>query len=218
MKYLKYMVGTVGVIIVTASVIQAQQDAEILDYYVQRAKATFETRDPLARGVTYSFLATTVEWQLNREGKEQSVDSNSIRYYYSFGQLDSQVTVQKAERDISGIDLGIPDIFVDDYQYNFFPNDSGGQRMSLGFDSREAESDLPVGFVTIDRNLYFVRGLHMVYPRKEGFDRFSRSIETSLEDGYIFPREVTVVAGRRGILFTEYYRRKTTVSELAIAR
>lgn len=213
-----YRALVIGFSLLVASGISGRQEDEILDYYVQRARATFDTRDPLERGVTYSFLATTVQWQLNREGEEQSVDSTAVRYYYSFGQLDSQVTVLEAKREIKDVDLSIPDVFVGDYQYTFFPNDSGGPRLSLGFDSREAGSKLPVGIVTIDRNLYFVRGLHMVVPEKEGYDRYSRTIETVLEDGFVFPSEVIVVAGRRGILFTEYYRRKTTVSELVITR
>jgi len=196
----------------------AQNDADVLDYYVSRAKATFETRDPLARGVSYSFLATTIEWKLNRDGVIQSADSVSTRYFYSFGQLDSQVTVRPATHSIKDVDLNIPNIFNHEYVYNFFPNDSGGDRLSLGFDSPSVESPLPTGIVAVDRSLYYVRALFMVYPVKSGYDRYSRIIETTLEDGYVFPKKIAVAAGKRGVLFTDFYRRETTISELAIYR
>jgi hypothetical protein len=43
-------------------------------------------------------------------------------------------------------------------------------------------------------------------------------VQTTLKDGYVFPREVSVAAGKRGILFTDYFRRTTTVTELVIYR
>ena len=212
------MFALTAIALITPVDSKAQQQADVLKFYVSRAQATFDSRDPLARAVKYTFIAKTVEWKLNRDGVVQSTDSVVNRFYYSFGELDSSVTVQPAKHAINDIDLSIPNIFNDDYVYSFFPNDTGGARLSLGFDSRSAESPLPTGIVVIDRTLYYVRALFMVYPMKKGYDRYSRIVETSLEDGYVFPKEITVTAGKRGILFTDYYRRKTTISDLDISR
>ena len=175
---------------------QSQQD-DVLNFYVQRAAAVYDSRNPIERGVVFAYTATTVRENLDSDSEVTTVDSVKTRYYYSFGELDSQVTVVPQTGDVGAIDMTIPNVMADDYVFNFYPNDAGDSDLAIGFDTPTLESGLPVGFAVIDRDLFLVRSLHMSYPNREGFARYSRSVETTVVEGLVFPLELVVMAGIR---------------------
>src|SRR5512140_1325455 len=61
----------------------------VLTFYWTQADASLTSRDPLQRGVNYSFVGTSYFKRIGRGGKVESTDSSRTAYYYSFGNLDS---------------------------------------------------------------------------------------------------------------------------------
>jgi hypothetical protein len=174
--------------------------------------------DPIAHGVNFSYQTTTYYKKLGNLGEISSVDSVKNIYFYSFGNLDSSKTLLPAKHSIPKIDLSVPGIFDSTYILNFFPNDTGGTLLAIGFDSDSTHKSWPSGLVEIDRQKYFPRWLYLYYPDQGGFKRYSRSFRFIDQQGYVFPDSVWEVAVKDGFLFSTSYRLETSISEFKIYR
>lgn len=190
----------------------------ILSYYWKRADATLTSGDPHARGLSYSFLATSYYKEIRDEGKIAWVDSVKRAYFYSFGNLDSTVTRREPTRKIRDIRLDYVNVFGDQYYLNDFPNDTGGPSIAIGFDSDTTRPDIPTGIAVIDRTNYFLRWLYLHYPDEPGFRRFTRSFRFTVQDGFIFPDSIWEVATQDGLFYSTSYRLETRFDSLTIYR
>ncbi len=190
----------------------------VLDFYTARSRATFESRDPVNHGLSFSLETFSLYKDLDNEGRIKSVDSARGTYFFSFGTLDSQ-KVDRVESDrLKEIDLLVPNVFAQASEFFFFPNDTGGAEMALGFDHDVSVSTLPVGLAIVDRDRYLLRWLYLFYPEYRDFERFSRSYRLVERDGYVFPDSIWEVGARRGVFSLEYYRLETAVTNITIYR
>lgn len=197
----------------------AQDESDpILSFYCQRAADTFKTRDPLQAGLTFSFRATTYYMNIGKRGEVTGLDSGITDYYYSFGELDSSKVVLKPERSQKAVDLTFNNIFASDYEFYFFPNDTGGADLAIGFDTPIEQDSLPVGLAIIDRDRYFFKQLHLHYPNRKHYKRYSRSFRLLEYQGYIFADSVWQVSAKRGVFTTEFFRTETRISDIEIFR
>jgi hypothetical protein len=192
------------------------RDADVLKYYWDRIRASLASGDPIAHGVNFSYQTTTYYKTLGKVGEISSIDSVKSAFFYSFGKLDSSRTLLKSNHSIPKIDLSFPRIFDSSYYLNFFPNDTGGQLLAIGFDTDSTHKSWPSGLVMIDRQKYFPSWLYLYYPDQSGFRRFSRSFRFINQDGYVFPDSIWEVAVKDGLLFTTSYRLETLISDFKI--
>jgi hypothetical protein len=192
------------------------QDDPILKHYRSRAAAVFDSRNPWKSGAVFSFEARTVRKDYVDETYVPT-DSLISRHWYSFGQLDSQVIV-RASDDIlmDRIDFKYPNVFERDYQFNFFPNDTGGEDLALGFEVADAEMSAPAGLAVIDRDYYFLRRLYLYYPDRENYRKYSRSFHFIEEKGMVIPDSMWVVASRPGLITDEHFRLETDVYNIRV--
>ena len=190
----------------------------VLDFYLDRAGAVFASRDPVQTGVTYSFTATSYYKNVNSDGGVGKIDSAAVTYYFSFGQLDSQKTIYETADRFQAVDFSVPNVFRGDYQFNFFPNDTGGPELTIGFDSDSAENPAPVGLAVIDRERYTLRQLLLYYPHQKGHRRYSRSLRFVDFEGRVFPDSMAVVGAKYGVFSTDHYRLETRVEDFQIQR
>jgi len=188
----------------------------VLDFYVERADHAFESRDPVATGVTYSFRAHTFFKHVSRNGEINRIDSAVIEYYYSWGKLDSALAISGDADRFDDLDLSYPNVFAAEYQHNLFPNDTGGTEMGIGFDTDSDDDARPVGLALIDRDRYHLLWMYLSYPNKKGFRRFSRSLRFVEHEGRVFPDSLWVVAARDGVLFSEHYRIEVGITNITI--
>jgi len=209
-----------GVLMCVTLSLVAADDAEnpILDFYVQRAEHAFTSRNPAETGVSYSFQAKFYRKVIEKGGVTGSVDSAVIDYFYSWGKLDSLRPVSGDFERFKDTDLDYPDVFKMDYIYNLYPNDTGGQELAIGFDTRTAEDTLPTGLVIIDRELYYPMWLYLSYPNKVGYKRFTRSFRFTEVEGMTFADSVWEVGAKAGVFFSEYYRIETGITDITVSR
>jgi hypothetical protein len=200
-----------------AALAQSGSD-KVLKFYWERAQALVRTGNPNLAGLTYSYVATTYYKKYGDKGAIASRDSTRVAYYYRFGNLDSSKVILAPKGSIPAVDLSYPIPFDSAYVLNFFPNDTGGPSIAIGFDSDSSHPAWPVGFALLDRQLYFPSWLYLSYPEKKGYRRFSRAFRFTSMDGFIFPDSIWEVAAIDGILFSTSYRLETGVKDIKIYR
>lgn len=207
------------VVILAPSTMKSQdKDAPVLKFYWESARASLKSRDPLQHAVNYSFEARTFYKKIDKVGQATLADSTKTKYYISFGNLDSTKMVTPPKGSMPKVDLTYPNVFDSAYELNFFPNDTGGQLIGIGFDSDSAETTWPVGLVMIDRQRYFPQWLYLSYPGRKGLRHFTRSFRFTLVDGFVFADSVWEVAVKDGLISTTTYRLETGISDLKIYR
>lgn len=190
----------------------------VLKFYYERAGSVFNGYDPLETGTSYSFLATSYYKRVNNDGSLGEIDSAVSEYYFSFGQLDSQKTIIQTAQKFDDLDFSIPNVFGKDYHYSFYPNDTGGAEIAIGFDRDSMETDIPVGLAILDRSRYTLNRLYLYYPSKERHKRFSRCLRFIEYEGLIFPDSVWIVGAKQGIFSTSHYRLETRIENIQIYR
>lgn len=194
------------------------RDETVLRFYWDRAKAVATAGDPIEHGARFSFEATTYYKSIGKLGVVTLEDSLKEIRHYSFGNLDSTRVLVPAKRKSLKGDFAVPRIFDSLYILNFFPNDTGGPEIAIGFEADSSHSELPVGLAILDRQLYNPRWLYLSYPHKSGYRHFSRSFRFTQRDGFIFPDSVWEVGVIDGLFSTRSYRIETGVTNLKVYR
>ncbi len=186
----------------------------ILQFYCKQARLKVAAQHPYEQALTYSFRATT--YRLNMDNDTRG-DSAVIDYFFSKGTLDSQRTVESTSWQSNEIDVFYPNVFDLDYRYTFYPNDTGGRDLAIGFDRDTVGDQQPVGLAIIDRYDYHLHRLYLFYPNKPGFRRYTRMLHFQQQDGYLFPISIVEVTSKEGVFSTEQHRVETVISEVTIA-
>lgn len=204
-----------AILVVGADTSPAQDDP-ILEHYSSRAASIFDTRNPWSTGAVFSFEART----LRKDYADESyivTDSVISRHWYSFGQLDSQMVVRASDDGLlDRVDFTYPNVFEGEYQFHFFPNDTGGEDLSLGFDVVAEGVTAPAGLAVIDRDYYFLRRLYLYYPDREDYRKYSRSFRFIEEKGMVVPDSIWVVASRFGLISDEYFRLEVDIYDIRV--
>lgn len=203
---------------VSALVAAQSRDEAVLRFYWDRARAVMTAGDPSAHGARYSYEATTYYKNIGKLGAVTLEDSVKEVRHYSFGNLDSSRVIAEPKSKSLKADLSVPGVFDSVYILNFYPNDTGGPEIALGFEADSAHTQWPVGLTILDRQLYNPIWLYLTYPHKGGYRHFSRSYRFTRVDGFIFPDSVWEVGVVDGIFSTRSYRIETGVTNLKVYR
>ncbi len=190
----------------------------ILEYYCDRADAVYRSSNPVETGIPYMMSATTYLFRYEDGADTVLADSTVGTYYYSFGQLDSHMVEIDPSYYLKDPDFTYPNVFADEYTFNFYPNDTGGTRLAIGFDIDTTASTKPVGIAIIDRTECTLHRLYLYYPMKKNYSQYSRVIDFVEKNGFLFPDTITERFSKLGILTVEHFKRKTVVDSIAILR
>lgn len=191
-------------------------DNPVVDFYWEKARRVDKSRNPVETGATYSYIATSYYKKISRKGKVENIDSVRSEYFYSWGKLDSSKTLAGDPKKFKNLDLSVPDILDSDYDRYFFPNDTGGSELVIGFDTPTAGDPRPTGLLAIDRERYVLLWMDLFYPKKENYQRYTRSFRFTEVEGLVFPDSVWVVGAKRGIFFSENYRLETGIEDIKV--
>lgn len=202
-------------VIISSSTILAD---DILDFYVNRANNTFQSRDPFAGGLNFSYQVNSYYKKIVNDRNAVLVDSSDIVYYYSFGELDSTKTIHKAEDYSDNVNLSFSNLFSEDYIFDFFPNDTGGSDLAIAFDTYDFDERRPVGFAVIDRERYFLRWMYLYNVNDRKDKRKSRWLKFTEHEGFIFPDSIWEIKAIRAVFSTNYYRIESGITNITIYR
>ena len=115
LKLLSFLIILGVVVYVTAA-------DDILNFYVGKAKSSFETRNPIENGAKYSYRVKSYFKKVIKDGQTKLVDSVETDFYYSFGELDSTRVIVKPKSYSDQVNLNFKNIFEQDYYFYFYPN------------------------------------------------------------------------------------------------
>lgn len=207
------------ILFVGGSALAQSKPDPVLEFYCSRAAAVGESRSPIERGLNYSYRATTFYKQLGRGGRVGQTDSSVVDQYFSFGNLDSQVTVVKPTGSMREADLTYPNVFAGDYEFYFFPNDTGGPELAIGFDIDTGATAPPTGLAIIDREQFNLTRLHLGFrPRDGELKKYTRSMHFVVHEGYVFPDTVIESGSRHGVFAADHFRIETVLTRIRINR
>lgn len=211
--------GAALIVFSVGAVLSAAQEPDpVLVFYWQRAEAAQRSLDPLGAGISYSFRARTYYRPLGDDGWAKATDSSIADFYFSFGNLDSTRIITASKRKHVADDFSVPNVFAGNYDYYFYPNDTGGKDIALGFNTWTAGDTLPEGLAIIDRARYNLCWLYLYYPPKDDFKRYSRVLRFTQHEGFVFADSMVVVMAREGVFSTEHSRIETGISNIQIYR
>lgn len=220
-KYHIWIAWTVLPVIVLAVMLSAASKYDgdpVLEFYCERAAAESQNTSAYAKGVQVTAIAHTLYKRVASNGSVTSVDTAVVRYWLTSGILDSQVVASSSGDDLPLVTFELPQVFSGAYRFTFFPNDPGGEMLSIGFDTPDDSTAQPVGLAVIDRDKYIMRRLYLHYPRLDGYKRLSRGFRLAEFDGYLFPDSVWEVGSKEGVLTTEHYRLEARIDSVSISR
>lgn len=217
-RYSGFILAVLSIATAAFGVMQADETDPVLSYYCERARQAYESVDPIESGLNFSFRAKTYYMDIGEHGEVIRLDSGITDYYYSFGQLDSSEVILKPEQSHRAVELLPTNVFADNYEFFFYPNDTGGVDLAIGFDTHDSLDTLPVGLTVIDRDKFVLRWLYLHFPQKKYYKRFSQSFRFVDQEGYIFPDSAWQVSARRGVFTDEFFRYETGISDITIYR
>lgn len=197
---------------------QQSRDESILTYFWNRARAVLSAGDPIEHGARFSCEVTAYYKRIGKLGAVTLEDSLKEIRHYSYGNLDSTTVLVPAENSSLKVDLTVPRVFDSTYVLNFFPNDTGGPEIALGFDADTSHLDMPVGLAILDRQLYYPKWLYLSYHRMSGYRYLTRSYRFTQVDGFIFPDSVWEVGVIDGLFSTRKYRIEAGVTNVTVHR
>jgi hypothetical protein len=194
---------------------QAQED-RILTFYTSSSAKVMSAVDSLLASSRYSFDVFCRHEQLER-GKVVQSDTLIARYYFTGFQLDSQIVDIKTANRFDDLDFFAPNVMDMDYAFSFFPNDTGGVDLAIGFDTDSLNDPRPVGLAIINRDFHYPHRLHLSYPSESTRENFSQTFSFTLQAGsFVFPDTITDHVSEIGVLFPEHHRRITTIDNFRI--
>jgi hypothetical protein len=189
---------------------------EIIDYYWNHAAGSWTVNRTTLLGQSYSCQVWAVLQELTRGGRVKSADTSVNRYFFSGERIDSVVHQSGDEHLTIDVDLTLQDIFDSTYLRTFFPNDTGAGDLSIGFDTDSSGDVRPTGILTVDRDTHALRRLHLAYPHKPGFRRFSRTFHFFEREGLIFPDTIIETAVIERLLADEDYQLLIILSDYTV--
>jgi len=207
------------ILILYASTALSQEEIStdpVLDYYLQRAKAVYKTCNPDETGAAYSFIARSYLSELQRNGIIDLTDSSIVKYFFSFGNMDSQIVKISTIGKLDSLDFSYPNLFENDYDFNFYPHDIGGNNISIGIDSDATKNLKPVGIAVIDRNNYVLRRLYLYYPNEDRYKKYSKVISFIDHKGIVFPDSINTTFLKAGIFSTNHFRLLTVIDSFTV--
>ena len=190
----------------------------VLDFYLQKARAVYNSLNPDENGAAYSFIARSYQSELKRNGVIDLIDSSIVKYYFSFGNLDSHKVEISTSNKLDSLDFSYPNLFEKDYDFNFFPHDIGGKNISIGIDSDTIKNLVPVGIAVIGRQKYVLRRLYLYYPDNDRYKRYSKVISLKEHEGVAFPDSINVTFSKMGIFSAAHFRLLTVIDSFTVSR
>jgi hypothetical protein len=155
----------------------SRNDSTVIRYYLENLDSVCAGQYIFNAGVPFTFTLNSIYQQTNYRGMVNKSDTAKLQFFFSGGRQDSVKIIDSAkfDKNIIPSSFAVPAVWRETYVYSFYPNDTGAGILAIGFDLPSGSTDHPVGFLTLDRNRYFLQSLFLGYVHKEGYREYSQT-------------------------------------------
>ncbi len=152
-------------------------DSTVIRYYLKQARNSFETTYIFGLKRDFQCQAQAIATLTNYRGKLDQVDTLAYEVVYSDGKTSSINMTDTARMSENVIpEMAIPDMPWElDCWFYFFPNDTGGENISIGFEPHDATApNAASGFIKLDRYNFTVKEYTIYESNGQFSERYSR--------------------------------------------
>lgn len=160
-------------------------DSAAIDYYLQQVSNTFNNTYVFNLQRNFVCDAKATINLTNHRGEIDRADTAISRINYSKGSIVSQEILDSSGMDQNQItDMIIADMPWElDCTYYFFPRDTGGVDLYIGFESRNNDESGGIsGYININRYSFVINSMTIFRTDLEFSDRYSRIYKFEYRD------------------------------------
>lgn len=187
----------------------AQNDTAVFDYYLQKVDSTYRDTYIFRAKTEFEVSVRSIYVHLDSRGAFVSADTAGFRLTFAG---DSVAAIEIVDSTAEATNTP-PEIFDfaypcgDEYQYNFYPNDTGAGILAIGFEpAEEKRLQLPSGLMTFERNSYRLSHLVLYYYEKKGYQRYSEVFKFGAFENFQVLDRMQINAARDGLIQNFYYK------------
>lgn len=166
-------------ILVLGSTAYAQEDP-VMKFYLNKLDSSFQDEYIFVSDAVFDVSVRSIFQETDYRGKAKGTDTAVYRIYYTNEQIDSFTVIDSAGEK----DNKLPDRFFfvppwyQDYDFYFFPNDTGAGALAIGFQPDSTQPDtLTTGMLMVDRDTYKLKSIMLYDPTPENVSRLSEIYE-----------------------------------------
>jgi len=208
------MMSKVVFVVILSFLIAAEantQDEPIIDFYLSQLDSTFQSEYIFVSDANFSVEVQSIMIKTDYRGEIDKVDTAIYKVYYS-GEIDSVSIIDSALTLDENI---LPEKFFFNppwYEENiffFYPNDTGGAILAIGFRPDSAFSDTVVtGFLNMDRYDYKLKSIFMHDPDPEEYDNISHVFYFGPRDDYQIILSYEIQGLKQALLGKLFFKQK----------
>jgi hypothetical protein len=197
-----------GIALLPFAAVCAQEDP-VMDYYLDGLDSVFQNEYIFIADTSFTVDVQAVFEKTNYRGKISEIDSAVYRLYYAGGQIDSVDIIDslRNERSVFPEEFIFFPPWYQEYDFYFYPNDTGVGELAIGFRPDSAHPDtMPSGIISLDRGNFRLQSLLIHDPNATEYDRLSEIYEFETRDGYQRLRKYVKHGVKIGFVGSRYSR------------
>jgi len=160
---------------------QAQDyDDSVMRYYLQNVDSVLSGCHLFDTAYDYTVDVKALFSNINYRGELSESDTTGYKAVFKAGIKDTSTAVDSVgvEDNIIPDDISFIKPWEQDCRFYFFPNDTGGSVLAIGFEPNNPDSgDAPAGILIIDRYNFRPQKIYLHYREIGKYDRLSKSYE-----------------------------------------
>ncbi len=193
----------------------SQSDSTVIHYYLKNLDSCFTSSYIFNLKAEFSVEVKSIYHQVDYRGTVRKADTALFRIFFSSTRIDSVQVLDSAHLvdDTLPKSLGVLPVWNDNYIFSLFPNDPGQGTLAIGFDNPVGTIDRPTGFLTLDRNSYFLKSLNLQFPEKKGYLQYSESSRFDLFQNYLRLKQIEINGSMETFTGRKYFRQAIEFSD-----
>jgi len=181
----------------------------VIEFYLKKADSVMAVSYIFNSSLHYTFTTKAIYSITDYRGTIKKVDTAVFLVEYKERRAASVMVIDTARIQENTLpkEFTPAPLWDQHLAYYFFPNDTGAGQLAIGFDPAASCGDkLPSGFLSLDRDTYYLRSLNINYPRKEGFIKFSETYYFEPLEGILVPNRLEIHGAWNTFMSQTYFR------------
>jgi hypothetical protein len=209
-KFLIRLILLINILLLWSAAASAGKgDDAVIEFYLKKADSVMAVSYIFNSSLHFTFMTKTIYYLTDSRGNTKKVDTAVFMVEYNERRMMSVTVIDSARihENILPKEITPAPLWEQHLAYYFFPNDTGVGQLAIGFDPAASYGDkLPSGFLSLDRDTYYLSSLKLNYPGKEGYIKYSEAYNFEPREGFLVPRRLEIHGAWNTFLSQIYFR------------